>query len=106
MNQTNANTELRNLMVIVGLAMVVLLLLGCQAQEATDSGAAGEDVALALEPTAVLPTLTPAAAEETITPTATAAEIDECLACHIDKDLLIKTAEPEEEVINENEGEG
>ncbi|HIP73976.1 MAG TPA: hypothetical protein EYH05_21590 [Anaerolineae bacterium] len=104
MNQTNANTRLRNLMVIAGLAVVVLLLLGCQAQGAADSDAASESVALALEPTAVLPTLTPAAAEETVTPTIE--EIDECLTCHIDKDLLIKTADPEEEVINENEGEG
>jgi hypothetical protein len=32
--------------------------------------------------------------------------VDECLACHIDKDLLIETAEPEEEVIDEDEGEG
>ena len=104
MNQTTANTKLKNLVVIAGLAMVVLLLLGCQAQGSADSGAAGESVAMALEPTAVLPTLTPAATEETVTPTVE--EIDECLACHIDKDLLIKTADPEEEVINENKGEG
>jgi hypothetical protein len=32
--------------------------------------------------------------------------IDECLACHIDKEMLITTADPEEEVISENEGEG
>ena len=32
--------------------------------------------------------------------------IDECLACHIDKEMLIATADPEEEVVNENEGEG
>jgi len=31
---------------------------------------------------------------------------DECLNCHIDKELLIQTANPEEVVISENEGEG
>jgi hypothetical protein len=31
---------------------------------------------------------------------------DECLACHVDKEMLIATADPEEEVISENEGEG
>ncbi|MEJ2747619.1 MAG: hypothetical protein P8183_06885 [Anaerolineae bacterium] len=31
---------------------------------------------------------------------------DECLTCHTDKEMLIATADPEEEVINENEGEG
>ena len=32
--------------------------------------------------------------------------IDECLACHIDKEMLIDTADPIVEVISESEGEG
>ncbi|MCA9957654.1 MAG: hypothetical protein R3E31_28600 [Chloroflexota bacterium] len=38
--------------------------------------------------------------------TTTETAVDECLACHIDKEQLIATADPEEEVISENEGEG
>ncbi|MEJ2747618.1 MAG: hypothetical protein P8183_06880, partial [Anaerolineae bacterium] len=30
---------------------------------------------------------------------------DECLACHVDQEMLMATADPEEEVINENVGE-
>jgi hypothetical protein len=45
--------------------------------------------------------------EEEMTETAVTEEsIDECLTCHIDKELLITTADPIEEVISENEGEG
>jgi hypothetical protein len=32
--------------------------------------------------------------------------VDECLLCHIDQQRLIDTADPEEEVISENEGAG
>ena len=32
--------------------------------------------------------------------------VDYCVECHSDKDQLIDTAAPEEEVISENEGEG
>ena len=32
--------------------------------------------------------------------------ISECLACHMDKQQLIDTADPEEEHITENEGQG
>ncbi len=46
--------------------------------------------------------------DEVVVETAVTPEtpIDECLACHIDKEMLIATADPEEEVISENEGEG
>jgi hypothetical protein len=32
--------------------------------------------------------------------------IDHCLACHTDKQSLIDTAKPQEEVVSENDGEG
>jgi hypothetical protein len=32
--------------------------------------------------------------------------VDYCLDCHSDQELLIATAKEEEEVINENSGEG
>jgi hypothetical protein len=32
--------------------------------------------------------------------------INECLQCHVNQELLIDTADPVEEVISENEGEG
>lgn len=31
---------------------------------------------------------------------------DECVNCHTDKQMLIDTAKPEEEVVSEDEGEG
>ncbi|MBC8506027.1 MAG: hypothetical protein ISR58_16430 [Anaerolineales bacterium] len=33
-------------------------------------------------------------------------EVDQCLACHTDKDSLVSTAKVEEAVESENEGEG
>jgi hypothetical protein len=33
-------------------------------------------------------------------------ELDQCLACHTDKDALVSSAKPEEAVESENEGEG
>jgi len=32
--------------------------------------------------------------------------ISDCLVCHTDKQMLIDTAKPEEEVVSESEGEG
>ncbi len=51
--------------------------------------------------TAILPT-----AEPTLNPPRSQYPFDNCLDCHTNKDLLIQTADPEEEVISENEGEG
>lgn len=91
----------------VGLLLVLgsLFLTSCQS---ADSDTADEAAQVAdVEPvlvetaTAVLPTEEPTA-EPTIEP----APIDNCLDCHTNKDLLIQTADPEEEVISENEGEG
>ena len=54
------------------------------------------------------------AGEETEAPTeapaetevAVADQVDQCIECHTDKDLLIDTADPEEEVVEESEGAG
>lgn len=64
-----------------------------------------------LEPTAVIATATiEATVESTPEPEEAALLVeagpDTCTDCHTDKDLLIDTADPEEEVISENEGEG
>jgi hypothetical protein len=84
------------------LLATAVLLIGCGGR------AEGNDIAMQpeLEPTAAaLPTPT---GETAVLPTAEAEEPepDECLVCHTDKDQLIKTADPVEEVISENEGEG
>lgn len=78
--------------------------------------ACGEETAVPEEPaaseaaveTAVPPTDEPATPEPIVVPTLIAeiAAVDSCLECHTDKDRLIDTADPEEEVITENEGEG
>lgn len=51
---------------------------------------------------------TPANTATAIPPTATPEpeELDTCLTCHQDKQLLIDTAKQEEEVASENSGEG
>lgn len=92
-------------LVILLLLVGVVALAGCQS---TDSEAAEDVVQVAdVEPviletaTAVIPT------EEPISePTEEQVPVDNCLDCHTNKDLLIETADPEEEVISENEGEG
>jgi hypothetical protein len=91
-----------SLLVSLLLLLGTLLLAGCQTAESDTA----VEVAVA-EPkqvetvTAVSPTEEPTAqlAEESV-------PVDNCLDCHTNKDLLIQTADPEEEVISENEGEG
>ena len=87
--------------------IAVLSLMGCQTQETVEEpvvamASVGEVVETAVTPTTTI--------TETITaPTAlppTPETIDECLACHVDKDLLIETAAPVEEVVVESDGEG
>ncbi|MBK6328591.1 MAG: hypothetical protein IPF56_22050 [Chloroflexi bacterium] len=95
----NIKTILLSLMLVLATAV---LLSSCSSSAETDSAVA---LQTALEPTAVIPTPT----EETaVAPTAVAATLptDECLLCHINKDELIQTADPVEEVVSENEGEG
>lgn len=102
-----ANISLKTIWFLLGLLLFVgaIALAGCQSAE-PDS--ANEAVQVAdLEPvlvqtaTAVTPTDEPPAE-----PTGEPVPIDNCLDCHTNKDLLIQTADPEEEVISENEGEG
>ena len=78
------------------LSMMLAWTFGCSANTP-------EQESPTLEPTeevAQEPTLPPA------TPTSEPEAINYCLDCHTDKDQLISTAKPEEEVISENEGAG
>jgi hypothetical protein len=76
---------------LVMLTGLVLLLAGC--------GRAAQP-----EPTAT--SLAPAQTELP-TPTVTAQpQVNYCVECHTDKDSLIRTAKPEEEVVEESEGAG
>ena len=84
------------------LMLGVMALVGCQTAESdTADEVANVEPVVVETVTAVLPTVEP-----TAEPTEEPAPIDNCLDCHTNKDLLIQTADPEEEVINENEGEG
>ncbi|MCA9932594.1 MAG: hypothetical protein KC415_01630 [Anaerolineales bacterium] len=94
---------------ILTLILAVGLFSGCQSK-------AGESTAVSNEPAATEITPSPADTATQIAenptedpadlPEEEIAPVDECLNCHIDKEMLIQTANPEEEVISENEGEG
>ena len=61
-----------------------------------------------VEPTATTQIASPTTVVE-VEPTALVEEreeVDQCVSCHSDKQMLIDTAKPEEEVISENEGAG
>jgi hypothetical protein len=106
--------------IVFTLLLAAFALTGCGSEEPVPvvEGAAGveiaavevqatETAAAVVDETAVKEALV----EETATSTSLSAGVteeptDECLACHIDKEMLIATADPEEEVISENEGEG
>ncbi|KAA3656534.1 MAG: hypothetical protein DWQ04_30810 [Chloroflexi bacterium] len=93
--------------ILLSLALLLTVLIGCgpdaapEEDEQEASAALGVEVAMAeeiVEETAV-PTSTPAVITETVA-------VDYCLDCHVNKEMLIDTADPEEEVISENEGAG
>jgi hypothetical protein len=94
----------KTISLLVSLLLLVgtLLFAGCQTAEsdAVDEVAKMEPVLLETA-TAVSPTEEPLADSA-----AEPVPVDNCLDCHTNKDLLIQTADPEEEVISENEGEG
>ena len=83
-------------------AFVLLFLAGCgQAVAPVDvEPMAPEPIAVATEVPA------PEMEETDETETAVAQPVDECVACHIDKDRIIANLAPEEEVIKESEGVG
>lgn len=101
---TQAKLPLKAVGFVVSLLLMlgVMALVGCQTAESNTADEVANVEPVVVETvTAVLPT-----AEPTAEPTEEPAPIDNCLDCHTNKDLLIQTADPEEEVINENEGEG
>jgi len=95
-----------SIFILLTLALLLTALIGCgpevapEEEEVEAPTSFGVEVAMAeeVEVTAV-PTSTPAAITETMA-------VDYCLDCHTNKEMLIDTADPEEEVISENEGEG
>ncbi|MCB8976002.1 MAG: hypothetical protein H6657_01065 [Ardenticatenaceae bacterium] len=102
MNQAKIPLKAVGFVVSLLLMLGVMALIGCQSGESdtADEVAVVEPVVVEMV-TAVSPTLEP-----TLIPTEEPAPVDNCLDCHTNKDLLIQTADPEEEVISENEGEG
>lgn len=105
MKRTQLRAKL-SIIVLLSLALLMLLLLGCGGTGTTEdevvsvSTPSSVEIALVDE---VLPTAIPTMAAAVITDTI---PVDYCFDCHVDKEMLIDTADPEEEVISENEGEG
>jgi len=92
--------------VLLSLLLLALLLIGCggidvsEGEEASASPSDNVEIALADEVAATaMPTVTPVVTIDLV-------PVDYCLDCHTNKEMLIDTADPEEEVISENEGEG
>lgn len=102
MKQANEPVKAICFLLSLLLLLGVFVLAGCQTAESEEAGElANVEPELLETATAVSPaTATPAE------PTQEPPSIDNCLDCHTNKDLLIQTADPEEEVISENEGEG
>jgi hypothetical protein len=90
-------SPLKPLTVILA-AFIILFLTACGQTAVSD----------AVEP--MLPTQPPPAATEipTLEPadTAVVEAVDECAACHLDRERIIANLAPEEEVIKESEGVG
>ncbi|MCA9970272.1 MAG: hypothetical protein KC425_08655 [Anaerolineales bacterium] len=94
------------------LLLLLLLAAGCQTNETTNTAVSDLPTPTRVESATVSAAETAVAqaaispTEEAIAPETEVMAVDECLNCHVDKDMLIQTANPEEEVISENEGEG
>ena len=102
MNQAKLPLKAVGFVVSLLLMLGVMALVGCQTAESNTANEVANVEPVVVETvTAVLPTTEP-----TAEPTEEPVPLDNCLDCHTNKDLLIQTADPEEEVISENEGEG
>lgn len=92
------------------LFLFALLAASCQAQTTNAPVAEAAPPVVAAQPTAVQEAILPASlanpSESAQMVVAETAVVNECLACHIDKEQLIATADPEEKVIKESEGAG
>lgn len=104
-------TKWLKIIIVAALLLAVFALTGCdnESTPAVEEEAAEVEIATAeVQVTETAAAVNEVDAEEVaMEETAVIEEpIDECLACHIDKEMLIATADPEEEVISENEGEG
>lgn len=105
-----AKDQIKGLLFLTALLLLSAALLsflaGCGSEEMSQES--GEAVAAVAEPTAAPPTPTdePDAVIEAVALVVEDAGPDTCLDCHTDKELLIDTADPVEEVVSENEGEG
>jgi len=106
LDQCKKPTGYRLLMAAVIMLLAVFFVAGCQNAEesAPDAEVAVVDVEPVVEEETAVPTPTTVTEEE---PVSTEPEpVDYCLECHIDQEMLIDTAAPQEEVIVENVGEG
>lgn len=114
LNKTIKKSNLINLYMITVLILVFWAAAGCQSETATTTApqeAATAETQLAAVVETAVPTPVNVSTNDNLLAVSDVlaqetAVVDECLACHIDKEQLIATADPEEEVINENEGEG
>ena len=108
MKQTGLRISLLSALIIVfAFTAVTLLLAGCSPEDTIDEGQPVPE-AVEFEPAAIdaAPTEEATSTPVVLMPTVEPPEPDSCSDCHTDKDLLIEVADPEEEVISENEGEG
>jgi hypothetical protein len=102
LNQMNYPHKTVGFLVSLMLLLGTVILTSCQTAESDEvTQVANVEPVLLETVTAVFPTEEPPA--ELI---AEPVPIDNCLDCHTNKELLIQTADPKEEVISENEGEG
>jgi hypothetical protein len=112
MQKVNIFWRLKPAGVFLILVLLTGLLVGCgptaATSEAPTAAPAVEATSTRVLPTATRPADTPEPTVPPVEPTATmeTAAVDGCLDCHSDKDRLIDTADPEQEVISENKGEG
>lgn len=94
---------MRKMTLLALLCMALLLLAGCAGGELPQVAPASEDAPPGLSSRAEI---SPAAEAEDLASAQPEETVDYCLECHTDKDRLIDTARPEEEVISESKGEG